>query len=106
MGRWRPLAEGLGLSAMGIVDCPSALCKPEFGGKGGQRDARMNVLAVKNTSVNGAEITPDDAERVSWVLSTVSNMFSDINAVQASMAKGAIWSTNGLRASAEVPCNS
>ena len=91
-----------------IVVCPSeAWCEPaEFVCKGGQRDARMNMLAVKNTSVNGAEITPDDAERVSWVLSTVSNMSSDINAVQASVAKGAIWSTNGLRASPEVPCNS
>ena len=62
------MAEGLGLSAMGtrrIVVCQSALCKPEFGGKGGQRDARMNVLAVKNTSVNRGKITPDDAERVS-----------------------------------------
>ena len=25
----------------------------------------MNMLAVQNTSVNGGEITPDDAERVS-----------------------------------------
>ena len=73
MGWWGPLAEGLGLTAQWaqavtqIVVCPlEAWCEPaEFVGKGGQRDARMNMLAVQNTSVNGGEITPDDAERVS-----------------------------------------
>ena len=71
MGWWGPLAEGLGLTAQWaqavtqIVVCPSeAWYEPaEFVVKEGQRDA--NTLAVQNTSVNGGEITPDDAERVS-----------------------------------------
>ena len=73
MGWWGPLAEGLGLTAQWaqavpqIVVCPSeAWYEPaEVVGNGGQRDARMNMLAVQNTSVNGGEITPEDAERVS-----------------------------------------
>ena len=68
MGWWGPLAEGLVDGAMTTGSPPEAWYEPaEFVGKGGQRDARMNMLAVQNTSVNGDEITPDDAERVSVV---------------------------------------
>ena len=75
MGWWGPLAEGLGLTAQWaqavpqIVVCPSeAWYEPaEVVGNVGQPDARMNMLAVQNTSVNGDEITPDDAKRVSVV---------------------------------------
>ena len=60
------------------------------------------MLAVQNTSVNGGEITPDDAERVSvenvMVFPTLSRKSSDVDAVQASVAKDAIegheWPTS------------
>ena len=103
---------GLGVDgAMGTGSPSEAWYEPaEFVGKGGQRDARMNMLAVQNTSVNGGEITPDDAERVS-----VENLMGTRHCQESPLTLTPcrrLWrrmrlrGTNGLRASAEEPCNS